>query len=82
MKLKDALSVPAVCGLNVTVNDALCPEGMVAGKLIPPMLNAELFVLAALTVTLVPLAVSVPVALPLVPTTTLPRPSVPGETAS
>jgi hypothetical protein len=46
------------------------------------MLNTELFVLAAVTVTLAPLAVRLPDAVPLVPTTTLPTPSVVGATLS
>jgi hypothetical protein len=44
--------------------------------------KAELLVLAAVTVTLVPLAVNVPVAVPLEPTVTLPRASVAGDTVS
>jgi hypothetical protein len=46
------------------------------------MLNTELSVLAAETVTLAPLAVRVPDAVPLLPSTTLPRASVVGATAS
>lgn len=62
------------------VNAALCPDGMVAGRERPPMLNAELFVLAAVTVTLPPLAVKLPEAVPLCPTTTLPSARVAGVT--
>jgi hypothetical protein len=46
------------------------------------MVNTELFGLAAVTVTLAPLAVNVPVAVPLDPTTTLPRGRVLGDTPS
>jgi hypothetical protein len=46
------------------------------------MLNAELLELAAVTVTFVPLAVRLPDAVPLVPTTTLPKPRVVGVTVS
>ena len=55
---------------------------IVAGNERPPTLNTELFEVAAETVTLPPLAVRVPDAVPLVPTTTLPRASVAGVTAS
>jgi hypothetical protein len=46
------------------------------------MVNTELFVVAAVTVTVAPLAVSVPVAVPLEPTVTLPKARVPGDTVS
>jgi hypothetical protein len=46
------------------------------------MVNTELFVLAAVTVTLAPLAVSVPVAVPLEPTVTFPKARVLGDTLS
>jgi len=46
------------------------------------MVKTELFVLAAVTVTLAPMAVSVPVAVPLDPTTTLPSGRVVGDTPS
>lgn len=58
------------------------PEAIVTGKDSPPTLNAELFVPAAVTVTFALLAVRLPDAFPLVPTTTLPRPSVVGVTPS
>ena len=82
VKVSEALAAPFTCGLKVTVKDALCPAGIVSGSAKPPTLKAELFVVALLTVTLAPLAVRLPDALPLVPTTTLPRPRVPGETAN
>jgi hypothetical protein len=55
---------------------------MVTGKERPLTLNAELFVSAAVTVTSAPLALKLPEALPLVPTTTLPSPKLVGETES
>ena len=79
---KLAVAVPDVSGLKVMENDVLWPAGMVTGKLNPPIVNTELFVLAPVTVTFAPLALNVPDALLLLPTTTLPRLSVPGLTAS
>jgi hypothetical protein len=80
--VKLAFAVPDVSGLKVMENDVLWPAGIVTGKLNPPMVNTELFVLAPVTVTFAPLALNLPDALLLVPTTTLPRLSVPGLTAS
>jgi hypothetical protein len=54
----------------------LWPAGIVAGSETPLTTNSELLVLAAETVTLAPLAVRLPCASPLVPTTTLPTGSV------
>jgi len=64
------------------VKGTLWPAGMVSGSDSPPTLNTELLLLAAVTVTLVPLAVIVPDAVPLWPTTTLPRARVAGLTPS
>jgi len=55
---------------------------MVTGRDSPPTENAELFVVAAVTVTLAPVAVKLPEAEPLVPSTTLPMASVDGDTPS
>jgi hypothetical protein len=82
VKVSVALAAPDTCGLKVTVKEALWPAGMVTGSERPPTLNTELFELAAVTVTFAPLAVRLPDAVPLVPTTTLPRPSVVGVTVS
>ena len=71
---------PATVGLNVIVNEALWPAGIVCGRENPPIVKTELFVLAPVTVTLAPLAVTVPLAVPLDPTVTLPRASDPGDT--
>jgi hypothetical protein len=70
---------PAVVGLNVTVNEALFPAATVCGSESPPTVKVELLVVAAEMVTLLPLAVSVPVAVPLDPSTTLPIAIVLGE---
>ena len=77
-----ALTVPETCGLNVIVNGALWPAAIVTGSESPPILKTELFVLAAVTVTFAPLALSVPDADPLFPTATLPRFRVDGEIVS
>jgi hypothetical protein len=75
-----AVCAPVAVGLKVTVNEALLPTPIVCGSESPLTVNAELFELTALTTTLAPLAVSVPVAIPLLPSATLPTPIVPGET--
>ena len=63
--IKVALAAVAVCGLKVMLNAALCPDGIVTGSERPPTLKTELFVLAAVTVTLPPLALKLPEAVPL-----------------
>jgi hypothetical protein len=80
LKVRVAVAAPVAVGLNVTLNEALCPAAIVAGRDNPLMVNAELSELAELTVTLPPVAVSVPVAVPLLPSATLPTVSVLGET--
>jgi hypothetical protein len=82
VKLSEALADPATWGLKVTENEVLCPTGIVIGSERPPTLKTELPVFAAFTVTFAPLAVSVPDAVRLVPTTTLPRPRVEGVTVN
>jgi len=77
-----ALATPVTAGLKVTVKDTLWPAGMVNGSESPPTLNTELFVLAPVTVTLAPLAVKLPDAVPLLPTTTLPKSMEVGFTAN
>jgi hypothetical protein len=77
-----ALADPTAVGLNVIVKGTLCPSGMVTGRVSPLILNAELLILAAVTVTLAPLAVRFPLAVPLAPSTTLPTAIVEGETLS
>jgi|SRR6202046_2431845 hypothetical protein len=82
VKVSVAVAAADTCGLKVTVKEALWPAGIVTGSARPPTLNTELLELAAVTVTFEPLAVRVPVAVPLVPTTTLPTPRVVGVTVS
>lgn len=82
LNVRFAVADPVVVGVNVTVNGALCPAAIVVGSEIPVIVNAELSELTELTVTLPPVAVSVPAAVPLLPSATLPTASVPGETDS
>ncbi len=55
---------------------------MVIGKVIPLRANRELLLLAEVTVTSPPVAVRLPVVVPLAPTATLPRFKVAGVTAN
>ena len=80
MKVSVAVAEPVDCGVKVTVKGTLWPAGIVTGKESPLTVNADLLVLAAVTVTLAPLAESVPLPVPLVPTVTLPMSSVAGLT--
>jgi len=82
VKVKDPLAAPVAVGLKVTVNGTLWPAAIVAGRDNPLMVNKALFEVAAVNVTLAPLALRVPDAVPLVPTTTLPRAKLVGETMS
>ena len=82
VRVSVALTVPLTMGLKVMVKGTLWPAGMVNGRESPPTLKTELLLLAAVTVTLAPLAVIVPDAVPLWPTTTLPKPRVVGLTPS
>ena len=71
-------TTPVTWGLNEIVKGAVWPAPIVTGRGNPPILNTELFVIAAVTVTFAPLATSDPDALPLVPTATLPKSNVAG----
>ena len=82
VKVKVALTVTAAVGLNVTVKGTLCPAGTVTGSDKPLMVKTELLVLAPVTVTFAPVALRLPDAVPLSPTTTFPRESVAGVTES
>ena len=73
VKASVALADPAAVGVNFTVKGTLCPAAMVTGSVRPLRVNAELLMLSAVTVTLAPPALSDPDAVPLLPTTTLPR---------
>lgn len=76
------LAAAAEVGVKVTVNPALCPDGIVTGRVRPVTLNCELLELTAETVTLAVLAFRLAEAVPLDPTVTLPSASVVGLTAS
>ena len=75
-------AAPVACGLKVTVNDVFCPAARVKGNDRPLSENSALFDAADVTVTLAALAVRVPVWLLPVPTVTLPKLRVVGETDS
>jgi len=66
----------------VTENGTLWPAAIVVGSDSPPTVNVVLLEVAPVTVTLPPLAVSVPEAVALDPATTLPSPRVAGVTLS
>ena len=82
VKVRIALSAPATCGLNVNVNGTLCPGGMVTGSDKPPIVNRELFEVAAVTITSAPLALRAPAAVPLLPMTTSPAAIIGGVAVS
>ena len=81
-KLRLADAEPEACGAKVTVNGAEFPAAMVSGSEIPLSANSVLLKLADDTVTLAPVAVSVPLLAKLVPTVTLPKPRLVGPRAS
>ena len=81
-KLRLADAAPEACGVKVTVNGAELPAAMVTGSEIPLSANSGLFKLADDTVTLAPVALSVPLLPKLVPTVTLPKPRPVGARAS
>src|SRR5689334_13293402 len=82
VKVSLALELTATCGLNVTLNGTLWPAAIVVGSDNPPIVKVVLFDVAPVSVTLPPLAVSVPEAVALDPTTTLPSPRLAGVTLS
>jgi len=55
-----AEALPDVCGVNISVNGTLCPAAIVSGKVIPLSENSALVTVAEDTLTLDPLALSVP----------------------
>lgn len=77
-----AEAAPLVCGVKVTVNGTLWPAARVMGTEIPLTANSELLDDTEETVTPAPLAISVPVCVVLVPTTTLPKLRLLGFVAS
>lgn len=54
-------AAPLDCGVNVTVNVALCPDAIVFGRVMPLIANSEVPGVRDVTVTLPPVAVSVAV---------------------
>ena len=56
-----AEAVPLICGAKVTANGTFCPAAKVRGRVIPLSVNSALLELAEDTVTLEPVALSVPV---------------------
>jgi hypothetical protein len=81
-KVSVALVAPLDCGWKLTVKEALLPSAIVTGSDRPLNAKLELLQLAEVMVTLPDDAVSVPVAVPLPPTLTLPKLSVPGVIAN
>ncbi len=75
-------AVPPLCGLKVTEYDALIPAAIVFGKVIPERTNSELLLPADVTVTLLPLAVNVPLLVNVDPTFTFPKPTLLGDKLS
>ncbi len=81
-KLRVPDAAPEADGLNVAVNEAVLPALIVNGSVTPLTENSELVVPIEETVTLAPVAVSVPDWLWVKPTTTFPKFMVVGVTAS
>src|SRR5262249_19042814 len=79
-KLPDV--VPAALGVNDTLNVEVWPEGIVSGKVTPNRANCELLLEAELIVTSPPVALKLSPCVPVDPTATLPKFSVPGAIAS
>jgi len=77
-----AEAAPLACGVNITVNDADWPGGIVNGSDGPPTANSEVPAEAEDTITLDPVALRVAVMLLLCPTTTLPKLKVAGVIVS
>lgn len=75
-------TVPLLVGLKATLNDELCPAGIVNGKEAPVRTNCELLVVSADTVTLALVALTVRAWVPVEPTFTLPKLTNAGVTLS
>jgi hypothetical protein len=73
---------PLAAGVNVTVNEALPPAAIVAGKVMPETLNSGLSEVTPVTCTDDPVALNVPVLEVLDPTTTLPKLWLAGDAAN
>ena len=75
-------AVPLVCGVNTMLKEALWPALNVSGNAIPLSANSELLEVAEETVTLDPLALNEAGWVELVPTLTLPKFKVVGDSVS
>ena len=73
---------PLDCGVNVTVKFADWPAGIVIGSAIPESANSPFESLGGWTVTDAPLAIRLALSAELVPTTTLPKLRLTGDTAN
>jgi hypothetical protein len=81
-KVSVPLTAPLDFGWKLTVKETLWPSSITAGSDKPLSANSELLLLAEVTLTFPPVAVSVPVAVPVLPTVTFPRLSVVGPTVN
>jgi hypothetical protein len=81
-KVRVAVAVPLVCGVNVTLYGRLCPTESTAGRDSPLMVNSGLVLVADETVTAAPVALRDELRVELVPTTTSPKLRRAGETPS
>ena len=81
-KFRVADAAPLVCGVNVTVKGRLCPAPMATGSDSPLTTNSALVLETDETVTGAPVAFKAPLRAEFVPTTTLLKFKLPGETES
>jgi hypothetical protein len=81
-KVRVAVAVPLVCGVNVTLYGRLCPAERTAGRDSPLMVNSGLVLVADETVTAAPVALRDELRVELAPTMTSPKPRLEGETPS
>ena len=81
-KVRVAVAVPLVWGVNLTLYGRLCPAERTAGRDNPLMVNSGLVLVADETVTAAPVALSDELRLELAPTTTSPKLRLAGETPS
>jgi hypothetical protein len=77
-----AFATPLDWGVNVTLNGTLCPDAIVIGNDCPLSVKLAVLILAELTITFEPVALSDACRLTLVPSTTLPKFKFVGLTAS
>ena len=77
-----AVATPLALGVKVTIKGMLWPAAIVCGSVMPESANSLLLLLPEETVTEAPVAVNEPPRAELVPTMTLPKSSVDGDTES